>query len=101
MSESRLTPEGVRWLADAGLTATAMALYTPPFRFIRGYIYDARHHMVADDESQDVALRVRGWGRVNSDHQKGVRLEDPEALQDRVGELIAAALTDFWTKAQR
>lgn len=70
---------------------SAFALYEAPFKFNRGYIYDAKNQMVADDQGQDVALRVRGWGRISY-------LPEPEKLQDTVGELIAQALTEFWEK---
>ncbi len=67
----------------------ALALYEAPFRYHRGYIWDAKNNMVADDDAQDVALRVRGWGRISY-------LPDAEKLQDTVGELIAKALTEYW-----
>ncbi|MDB5822229.1 MAG: hypothetical protein JWR21_933 [Herminiimonas sp.] len=72
-------------------TKQALALYKPPFRFEHGYIFDAEHMMVADDQGQDVALRVRGWGRISY-------LPDAEALQDEVGRLIAEALTEYWNR---
>ena len=68
----------------------ALALYTPPFRYLHGYIWDANNCMVADDKGQDIALRVRGWGRISY-------LPEPEVLQDEVGNLMAQALTEFWT----
>lgn len=71
------------------LMRDALALYAPPFRFDRGYIWDAKNNMVADDDAQDVALRVRGWGRISY-------MPNPEALQDAVGELFAKALTEYW-----
>lgn len=77
------------------LHARAIDLYTPPFRFEFGYIWDAKGQMVADnhvpDESEGAALRVRGWGRISY-------LEDPEALQDEVGNIIAAAMTEHWQR---
>jgi len=73
------------------LQQAALELYESPFKFECGYIYDAKNRMVADDDGQDVVLRVRGWGRINS-------LENPEKLQDTVGELIAQALTEFWER---
>lgn len=71
----------------------AKELYTPPFRFEYGYIFDANGNMVADNrtDGEDAALRVRGWGRIQYH-------ENPEQLQDAVGELIAEALTEFWSK---
>jgi len=71
------------------LTADALALYKPPFRFAYGFIWDAENMMVADHEGQDVALRIRGWGRI------GYK-PNAEQLQDKVGELIAQAMTEFW-----
>ena len=69
----------------------ALRLYLPPFRYEYGYIWDAANNMVADDSGQDIALRVRGWGRISS-------METPELLQDTVGKLMAEALTEYWTK---
>ncbi len=68
----------------------ALALYRGPFRFERGYIFDAEGHMVAD-ESVGILCRVRGWGRIS-------HMENPEALQDAVGEHIAKALTVYWER---
>ena len=73
------------------LLQAALELYEAPFKFQYGYIYDAKNRMVADDDGQDVALRVRGWGRISN-------LPNPEQLQDTVGELIAQALTEFWRR---
>lgn len=68
----------------------AKALYMPPFKFIRGYIYDAHNHMVADNNVQDGAIaQVRGWGRISY-------MKDAAPLQDCVGHLIAEALTKHW-----
>lgn len=75
------------------LRTKAIALYTAPFTFERGYIWDAAGRMVADnyrlDEEDGAVLRVRGWGRISY-------LDDPEALQDEVGNAIAEAMTEFW-----
>ncbi len=82
--------------------AAALAIYTPPFRFVHGYIYDASSRMVADQGGFDgaadtvagaVAARVRGWGRIGY-------MPDAEALQDEVGAVIAEALTAFWHAAE-
>ena len=70
---------------------TALALYTPPFHYAYGYIWDAKENMVADNHGQDVALRVRGWGRIGYQ-------PNAEQLQDTVGELMAEALTKFWSQ---
>lgn len=65
----------------------ALALYRPPFTSSHGYIFDADSNMVADDAGS--ACRVRGWGCIGGK-------ENPEALQDAVGEHIAKALTQYW-----
>lgn len=81
-------------LPEQDLKAKALALYKPPFKFDHGYIFDADNQMVADEVEADSminALRIRGWGRIGY-------MENPEALQDKVGELIAEALTDYWEK---
>ena len=75
-------------------TVDALRLYQTPFRYQHGYIWDANNHIVADSEGQDVALRVRGWGRI------GYKA-NPEQLQDKVGELIAQAMTEFWQRLLR
>jgi predicted transposase YbfD/YdcC len=71
------------------LDPAALELYEAPFRFDRGYIWDAKNNMVADDDAQDVALRVRGWGHISY-------MKNAEALQDEIGKHIAAALTEHW-----
>lgn len=73
------------------LRARAIALYKPPFKFVHGYVWDADGHMVADNnlDQDGQILRVRGWGRISY-------LENPEALQDEVGEVIALALSNYW-----
>lgn len=77
------------------LHARAIDLYTPPFRFEYGYIWDAKDQMVADnsvpEDAEGAALRVRGWGRISY-------LEEPEALQDEVGNIIASAMTEHWNR---
>ena len=78
----------------------ALSLYKPPFRFHRGYIYDANNAMVADQGGPGeqetvqgaVAARVRGWGRLGY-------MENGAALQDEIGQIVAEALTAFWVKA--
>lgn len=70
----------------------AIELYDPPFRYDDrgGYIWDASCNMVADDRTDNgETARVRGWGRIK-------KLQDPGAIQDCVGEHIAAALTVYW-----
>lgn len=79
--------------AECSVGVGAIALYEAPFYFKRGYIFDAKHRMVADDAGQDAIARVRGWGRISY-------LPDAERLQDAVGALVAEALTAYW-KAQQ
>jgi hypothetical protein len=70
----------------------ALGLYTPPFRHVSGYIYDAKHRMVSDaGGATEMIQRVRGWGRIQY-----LMDADPELLQDAVGELVARALTQYW-----
>ena len=81
--------------------AAAMAIYTPPFRYEHGYIFDSANHMVADnggigdDKSVEcaVAARVRGWGRIGY-------MPDAAALQDEVGQMMADALNDLYKNSQ-
>lgn len=69
----------------------AMAVYTPPFKYVRGYIYDSQNLMVADDDKVEdaVASRVRGWGRLSY-------LPNGAELQDEIGQMIADALTAYY-----
>lgn len=80
-------------LADKELTVKALALYKPPFKFMYGYIHDGDGRVVADNNvgADNQVLRVRGWGRISY-------MENAEALQDEVGEVIAVALTEYWQK---
>lgn len=70
----------------------ALSLYKPPFRHEHGYIFDADGHMVADDDPDHsgAMVRVRGWGRIQYK-------ANPEGLHDEVGDLIALALTEFYS----
>lgn len=76
----------------------ALELYTPPFRFRNGYVFDSKGHMVADQDDVDamresIAARIRGWGRIQyMDNPKG----RAAALQDEVGKILAEALNAFW-----
>ena len=77
----------------------AIQLYRPPFSYCHGYIHDGEGHMVADDGAVDelrdmIACRVRGWGRLQ--YLEGAHT--PEHLQDAVGEHIAKALNEYWSK---
>lgn len=76
----------------------AMAVYTPPFRFQSGYIFDSRNHVVSDDgpigdgtEGVEgaVAARVRGWGRIGY-------MPNAAALQDEIGQMMADALNAYY-----
>lgn len=80
-------------ITSTDLRNKSIGLYTPPFRFEHGYIWDAKGQMVADNhvDGEDAALRVRGWGRISY-------MENPEALQDELGNVIALAMTEFWER---
>lgn len=80
-------------ITNTDLRNKSIGLYTPPFRFEHGYIWDAKGQMVADNhvDGEDAALRIRGWGRISY-------MENPEALQDEVGNVIALAMTEFWER---
>lgn len=84
-------------MADQTLRQRAIALYQPPFTFNRfGYITDANHQPVADnnvsdDESGKALLRVRGWGRISY-------MDDAAPLQDQVGLELMEALNAHWIK---
>lgn len=73
----------------------ALAVYTPPFEYISGYIFDSDGAMVADDGNMEDAkvtlARIRGWGNL----QYKDKAED---LQDLIGKTIAKALTEYWGK---
>ena len=73
----------------------AMAVYTPPFKFQRGYIFDSQQLMVADDDNVDgaVAARVRGWGRLSY-------LPNGAELQDEIGQMMADALNAYYASPQ-
>lgn len=75
------------------LRQAALSLYTPPFRFEHGYIFDSLGHMVADDDGvpEHVAQRIRGWGRIGY-------FPKAAALQDELGAAVVEALNEFWAK---
>ena len=75
----------------ATLSQLAFACYTPPFRYDRGYIFDANWQMVSDNDSveEHVAQRIRGWG-VLSYLPRGAE------IQDEIGRMVAEALTAYW-----
>lgn len=70
----------------------ALALYKGPFKHMHGYVFDVNGEMVCDDgDAEDRIARVRGWGRIQ-------KKENPEQLQDSVGDVIALALSEFWER---
>lgn len=72
----------------------ALQYLKPPFTFNRGYIFDSEGHMVADDgDYKNHVCRIRGWGAIQY-------LENPEKLQDMIGELVCEALNQFWVNQQ-
>lgn len=76
----------------------AMAVYTPPFKYLHGYIYDSQNLMVADDGDMKfgvegaVASRVRGWGRFGY-------MPNGAELQDEIGQMMADALNALYAGA--
>lgn len=70
-----------------------LELYTPPFEFQSGYIFDSSGNMVADQGgvggADKMLAQIRGWGRIG-------KMEDAEAVQDAVGHVVAQALTLYW-----
>lgn len=68
-----------------------LAMYAPPFKFHKGYLWDSKMHMVADAHDEMAIARVRGWGRISY-------MKNPAELQDAVGAVIAEALNDYWRK---
>ena len=72
------------------MLSAAIDLYTEPFTFQHGYIFDAKGSMVADEAGANIA-RVRGWGMIGG-------MVNAEELQDTVGEIIAKALTEYWQR---
>lgn len=79
----------------------AKAVYTPPFRYEYGYIFDSQNLMVADNGpicdgpnvEGAVAARVRGWGRLGY-------LPNGAELQDEIGQMMADALNAMYGAAQ-
>lgn len=77
--------------------AAAMAIYTPPFTYQHGYIFDSQRHMVADNGpicdgpsvEGAVVSRVRGWGRIGY-------MPNAAELQDEVGKMMADALNALY-----
>lgn len=80
-----LPPEGVE-----DVTLRALAAYRAPFRYSRGYVYDAKSDMVSDTGgAADHIQRIRGWGMISY-------MKDAEAIQDEVGRLVAESLNTHW-----
>ena len=67
--------------------ARALELFEPPFHHMNGYIYD-KNGVVADRCGE--VLRVRGWGKISYEKDAG-------KMQDALGDLIADALTAYWS----
>jgi hypothetical protein len=71
----------------------AMEILKPPFKFECGYIFDSApdQNMVADDHDCETGTiaRLRGWGRLG-------KLDDGDAIQDAIGQIIADALTKYF-----
>ena len=80
---------------EEDLRARAISLYVGPFNYYCGYISDSKGEVFADLGSIiEQEARIRGWCRIQ-------KLEDAEALQDKVGELFAEALSQFWLAAKQ
>lgn len=83
------------------LREDALALYTPPFKFLHGYVFDSSNHMVADQGgiSRDntvegaVALQIRGWGRIGY-------MPNASQLQDEIGTIVVDALNAYYAVQQ-
>ncbi len=81
-------------MSDKTIGQAALALYKPPFKYLRGYIWDANGEVVADSDQlieDGAAMRIRGWGRIQY-----LKEFNPEDLQDEVGKHCALALTQYW-----
>ena len=79
------------------LREDALALYTPPFKFLHGYVFDSSNRMVADqggisgDNTVEgaVALQIRGWGRIGY-------MPHAKQLQDEIGAIVVDALNAYY-----
>src|SRR5690606_25841928 len=78
------------------IKSRAIGLYKPPFHYNKklGWIFDGEGKQLLDQIDETAVLRIRGWGRIGYP-------ENPEQLQDMVGDLIAQALTEFWMKESK
>ena len=92
-TESNISDDAAGRVDALVMRSKALELYKPPFNFHCGYIFDSEGNMFSDMPTDAYVTRVRGWGRIGY-------MENPEKLQDTVGELIAEALTEFWGKDQ-
>lgn len=80
----------------------AMSMYVAPFKYLHGYVFDARNQMVSDNGNDSdansvegsVAARVRGWGRFSY-------FENGAEVQDEVGQMMADALNDYYEKVKQ
>lgn len=81
------------WEEANQLKLAALNLYTPPFKYCHGYIYDNKNEVVADQDGVEssIALQIRGWGHIQY-HQEVA----PSELQDFIGQMTAEALTKYW-----
>lgn len=74
-----------------------MAVYTPPFRYYRRYIFDNAGHMVSDSgealgnlgTAGAVAAHFRGEGKLSY-------LPEGPAIQDEIGRMMADALNEYY-----
>lgn len=81
---------------DDKLIQKLYTLYTAPFKYEGGYIFDAEHHMVADDHESP--FRVRGWGYLQYRFDSK---EEAARAQDILGEMLAQAMTMIWEEHAR
>lgn len=78
-----------------------LSLFTPPFYYHHGYIFDSNNQIVAD-EGRDLALgtiisRIRGWGMIQ---YKGTPEVKAGEIQDAAGVIVAEALNQYWENNQ-
>lgn len=83
--------DGARNAVASNLPKSALALYEAPFRYERGYIFDSKNEMFADDDNKNIALRLRGFARISY-------MKNANTLQDDIGCHIAQALTEYWER---
>lgn len=75
--------------SDKALRKIALDLYEPPFTYdpLGQFILDSKRTSIVCD--QDNITRIRGWGHIQ-------KMENPEKIQDKLGEMIAEALNEYW-----